>query len=80
MTDDLENLTLVYLRRIDQRQERMEATLSEFLVRLTRIEEGQARVRRDQAGDAEAVVHLQAQLDRFRDDVTQIKRRLDLAD
>ncbi len=49
MSEDPENLVLVYLRRIDQRQERMDATLGDVLSRLSRLEEGQVRMRRDQA-------------------------------
>ena len=80
MADDPDNLILVYLRRLDQRLERMETVLSEHGRRLTRIEEGIARVRRDQAGDAETVAHLQAQVDRMGEKLARIERRLDIAD
>ncbi len=80
MSSDPENLVLVYLRRLDQRQERMEGTLGEVLNRLTRLEEGQNRIRRDQAGDAETVTHVQAQVDRLREQVARIERRLEIAD
>ena len=80
MTDEPENLVLIFLRRIDQRQERMEQALGEVLTRLSRLEEGQARVRRDQAVDAETVTHLQAQLDRYSERLERIERRLDIGD
>ncbi|MDX2103391.1 MAG: hypothetical protein SF002_12740 [Alphaproteobacteria bacterium] len=77
MTKDPENLVLVDLRRMDQRLERIEGTLGEHGRRLTRIEDGLARTRRDQAADAETVAHLQAQVDGLRDQIARIERRLD---
>ncbi|MGQ9370074.1 hypothetical protein [Azospirillum sp. ST 5-10] len=80
MSDEPENLVLVHLRRIDQRQEPMEGLMIEMLSRLNDQGRMIAGLRRDQAGDAETVVHLQAQMDRLREQIDRINRRLDLAD
>jgi septal ring factor EnvC (AmiA/AmiB activator) len=52
---------------------------SEHGRRLLTIESGIASLRREQAGDAETVVNVQAQIDRLREEVQRIKRRLELA-
>lgn len=80
MPDEPENLTLVYLRRIDQRQERMEGTLAEIILRMNDQSRMIAGMRRDQAGDAETVMHLQAQLDQMREQIERLNRRLDIRD
>jgi len=49
MADEPENLILVYLRRMDQRLERVEQRNTEILSRMTTLELGMAGVRRDQA-------------------------------
>ncbi|MBI4968368.1 MAG: hypothetical protein HZC25_09655 [Rhodospirillales bacterium] len=49
-------------------------------LRLTRIETEVVGLRRDQVSDAETVVHFETRLDRPRDDVERIKRRLDIQD
>jgi len=51
--------------------------LREHGLRLNRIETGVAGLR-DQAGDAEAIAQVQAQVDRLRDEIERIKRRLEL--
>ncbi|MDR3516105.1 MAG: hypothetical protein P4M00_09825 [Azospirillaceae bacterium] len=80
MSDEPENLVLVYLRRMDAALDDLQRGQDEVLVHLNRLEEGQARNRRDQATDAETVAHLQAQLDRVRGQIARISRRLDLTD
>jgi len=78
MADEPENMTLVYLRRLDGKLDRVITDMDEMKIRLARLEEGQARHRRDQAGDAETVAHLQTQMDRMRTEVDRINRRLDI--
>jgi chromosome segregation ATPase len=77
MTDEPENLVLVYLRRMDQRQERMEQHLVEIRARVSDLSRS-AGLRRELASDAENVSHIQAQLDRLRDEMERVKRRLDI--
>lgn len=80
MSEEPENLVLIYLRRIDQRQERMEETLGDHGRRLSRIEAELGRLIRDRGDDVEERAHLQAKLDRLRDEVERIKRRLDITE
>lgn len=54
MAEEPENLTLRYLRRIDERTTRIEETQIEHGERLTTIERMLASLRREQALDAEA--------------------------
>jgi hypothetical protein len=54
MADEPENLTLRYLRRIDERTTRIEETQIEHGERLTTIERMLASLRREQALDAGA--------------------------
>ena len=80
MADEPENLTLRYLRRIDERTGRIEETQTEHGERLTTIERMLAALRREQALDAEARASLEARIDRLVAEVNRIKRRLDSTD
>jgi predicted nucleic acid-binding Zn-ribbon protein len=80
VVEEPENIVLVYLRRIDLNVKDLQRGQSEIMNRLNRLEEGVARVRRDQANDAETVAHLQAQVDRLREQIDRINRRLELVD
>ncbi|MBI5162799.1 MAG: hypothetical protein HY985_02730 [Magnetospirillum sp.] len=80
MADELESLMLRYLRRIDERTDRIEQNQREHGERLTTIERMLAGLRREQALDAEAQAMLGARIDRLSDEVNRIKRRLDLTD
>jgi len=55
MTDEPDNLTLRYLRRIDAQVREIAETQLEHGHRLTRIETSMASMRREQANDPEAV-------------------------
>ncbi|MEI6985201.1 MAG: hypothetical protein WCK65_03650 [Rhodospirillaceae bacterium] len=78
MNDEPENLTLVYLRRIDQRQDRMELGLREMRERLTALELGQATIIRHVGALAETDARVQAGMDHMRDDIQRINRHLDI--
>lgn len=80
MAEEPENIVLAYLRRIDVNVKDLQRGQSEVLNRLNRLEEGIARVRREQANDAETVADLQAQVDRLREQIDRINRRLDMVD
>jgi len=80
MADEPPNLVLELLRAMRGDMAEMREDVQEVLTRMSRLEEGQARGRRDQAGDAETLAHLQAQMDRMREEVARIKRRLDILD
>ena len=66
MAKEPENMTLVLLRKIDERTERMAEDLQDLKVRVTSVEEGLAGVNR--------------RLDRLDGRVERIERRLELTD
>ena len=78
MTAD--NLVLDLLRDMRRELGSVRDTQREHGLRLTEIAGSVAGLRRDQAGSAEISAHLAARVDRLRDDIDRIKRRLDLAD
>jgi predicted nucleic acid-binding Zn-ribbon protein len=80
MSSEPENLVLTYLRRLDAKVDRLAETMTEHGRRLARIEVEVARGRRDQAADAQVVVDIQVQVDRLREEIDRINRRLDIVD
>lgn len=66
MTDEPDNLVLVYLRRLDAKMDRIVDDLADVKVRLTNLEEGVAVMSR--------------RMDRLEARVERIERRLDLVD
>ena len=73
MSDQPDTLILVYLRRIDERLERMEGDMQDLKHRVTALEEGQSRLLSLYAG-------LQHRMDRFDERLARIERRLDLTE
>jgi len=80
MTGEVENLVLEHLRALRADISDIRLTQNEHSVRFTKLSAAVAGLRRDQALDAEAGAHLAARIDRLRDDVDRIKRRLELTD
>ncbi|MFN3931675.1 MAG: hypothetical protein ACK4JY_07995 [Brevundimonas sp.] len=78
MADDPDNLVLVYLRRIDAKVDAMAQDIRELKERVSSLEVAVASVRRDIAVLAETDARLQNAVDRMRDDIGRIQRRLDL--
>lgn len=74
------NLILEMLRDIRAELGEVRATLRNHTLRLGELALGLSAVRRDQANDAEVSAHLAIRVDRLRDDVDRIKRRLELVD
>ncbi|MEC9356538.1 MAG: hypothetical protein VX836_01560 [Pseudomonadota bacterium] len=77
---EFDNLVHEHLRHIRSTVDRIDLTQQDHGHRLNRIEATTASLRREQAGDAESVAHLQAQFDRLREELERIKRRLDLVE
>ncbi len=73
MSDQPENLVLVYLRRIDGRMERMEQDISDIKHRLGHLEESVGTLATGYAG-------LQIWMDRLEGRLERIERRIDLSD
>ncbi|HMG49089.1 MAG TPA: hypothetical protein VK597_00755 [Inquilinus sp.] len=80
MVENVENLILEHLRAVRSDIAALREDTREIKARLVRIESGTAGLRRDQASDAETIAHLQAQLDRLREDIDRINRRLDITE
>jgi chromosome segregation ATPase len=74
------NLVLEHLRAMRADLSEIRDAQREHGHRLYRMETDLTGLRRDQANDAEGVAHVNARLDRLREDVDRIRRRLDLQD
>lgn len=77
---EVENLVLDMLRGIRSDVGAIRDVQREHGVRLAELGTAMAGLRRDTAGDAEVTAHLAVRLDRLRDEVDRIKRRLEIAD
>jgi len=80
MSGEPENLTLVYLRRIDAKVDALAHGVQDLTQRVSAVEVGLAAVRRDLGHLAEADARLQSSFDKLRQDVDRIQRRLELTD
>jgi len=80
MVDDPDNIVLVYLRRIDAKVDAVALDIRELKERMSAVEIGLSAVRRDIAHLAETDARLQFAMDRMRDDINRIQRRLDLTE
>ena len=80
MVGETDNIVLEHLRAIRADIASVREVQGEHGVRLTEIASAVAGLRRDQALDAETAAHLAARVDRLRDELERIKRRLDLTD
>ncbi|MBU6166438.1 MAG: hypothetical protein KGQ52_09925 [Alphaproteobacteria bacterium] len=75
-----ENLVLEMLRTIRADLSSVRETLREHSLRFSELNSAVAGLRRDGAGDAEVTAHLNVRVDRLRDEVDRIKRRLEIVD
>jgi hypothetical protein len=78
MSDEPENLMLVYLRRLDSKMDRLIADNRELKHRSTTLDVGLASNRREIAIVGESVAHLSVRLDGVEERLERIERRLDL--
>lgn len=78
MSDEPENLDLVYLRRLDGKMDAVQGDIREIKHRLATVELGLAGVRRDVAALAEADAMIQVRFDRVNERLDRIERRLDI--
>jgi hypothetical protein len=73
MTDNVENMMLVFLRRIDERLDRMEGDLGDIKLRMTASEEHLASMMMSLAG-------VNSRMDKIDVRLTRIERRLELTE
>ena len=71
MSDQPDNLVLIYLRRIDEKLDRVIGDVQDLKRRVTSLEENTARLHQDYAG-------LQLRMDRMESRLDHIERALDL--
>jgi archaellum component FlaC len=73
VTDNVENMTLVFLRRIDERLDRIEGDLGDIKLRMTASEEHLASMMMSLAG-------VNSRMDKIDVRLTRIERRLELTE
>ena len=71
MSEEPENLILVYLRRIDEKIDRLSDDIGDLRQRVTSLDEQAARIRGD-------MVAMSSRIDGIRDRLDRIERRFDL--
>lgn len=71
MAEEPDNLVLVYLRRIDEKIDRLTDDVGDLRQRVTSLDEQAARIRGD-------LVAMSTRIDRIRARLDRIERRLDL--
>ncbi len=80
MTDEPINLVLEHLRVIRSDLAVVRDDVREIKYRQNEMARQIVGLRRDQAGDAETVAHVEARLDRFGERIERIERRIGLLD
>ena len=73
MSDNVENMTLVFLRRIDERLDRIEGDLGDIKLRMTANEEHLASMMMSIAG-------INARMDKIDARLGRVERRLELTE
>ena len=80
MADNVENMTLELLKRLQVTLESVQRDVRDLKVRQSDTHGAVLALRRDSLADAEVTAHVQAQMDRFGDRLERIERRLELHD
>jgi chromosome segregation ATPase len=73
MTDNVENLTLKFMRRLDTRLDRLESDIGDIKLRVTTTEEHLASIMMSMAG-------VNSRMDKIDERLAHVERRLDLTD
>jgi len=79
MADQTDNLVLEHLRALRAGQGRIEDEIKEVKHRLISVESGIAGLRRDGAGTQDDVYRQQATMDKLKERLDRIERRLELS-
>lgn len=80
MMEDPENLTLVYLRRLDAKMDKIINQVDGLTVRTAALEGGLATVIKQLGGLMETDAHLASRVDNMERRLDRIEHRLDLHD
>ena len=78
MSDEPENILLVYLRRLDKNLDKLTVEVQDLKQRVTSLDIGQAHIRREIADLHASYAGSQLRLDRIDSRLEGIERRLDL--
>jgi predicted nucleic acid-binding Zn-ribbon protein len=73
VTDNIENLTLKFMRRLDTRLDRLENDIGDIKLRVTATEEHLASIMMSMAG-------VNSRMDKIDERLAHVERRLDLTD
>jgi hypothetical protein len=79
MSDNIENLILEHLKRIQTEQGNARERDQEILTRLSHIESGLARVTRDESANYSEIIDNRHTMDKLKERIERIERRLELA-
>lgn len=80
MTTEPDSIVLRFLRRLDEKIDRIAEDTADLKRGQIDLARQVAALRRDQAGDAESVIHVSERLDRFDRRLTRVERRLEIAE
>ena len=80
MSGEPENFVLVYLRRLDEKMDRVVSELQDLKQRVTSLEITAARTRQDVAELSASLAGMQVRMDRIDGRLDRIERRPDLAE
>jgi hypothetical protein len=80
MADTIDNLVLEHLKKIQAEQAASRDRDAQIMSRLGHIESGLARISRDEAANYSEIVHDRHSVDKLRERMDRIEKRLDLVD
>ena len=80
MSDEPENIVLVFLRRLDAKMDRVIDDVQDLKRRVTSLEDSHARLRHDIADLHAGQAGMQLRIDRVDQRLERMERRLDLQD
>lgn len=79
MTDNVENLILEHLKKIQAEQAASRERDAEIMSRLGMIESGIARISRDESANYAEIVQDRHSVDKLKERIERIERRLEIA-
>lgn len=78
MSDNIENLILEHLKRLQAEQTAARERDQEILSRLSHIESGIARLTRDESANYSEIIENRHAVDKLKDRIERIERRLEI--
>lgn len=78
MSDNIENLILEHLKRLQAEQSAARERDQEILSRLSHIESGIARITRDESSNYGEIIENRHAVDKLKDRIERIERRLEI--